>query len=142
MEFAEFAARADEIEAETADLETTALVRDLLVEAGADLPVVARFVQGRVFPAWESTTLDVGPRLCYAAIARAAGQNVGADDVEARLAEVGEIGAVAADYDFGGQRGLGAFAGGDDGALSVADVAEELAALADAEGDGSQDRKL
>ncbi|WP_306058263.1 ATP-dependent DNA ligase LigA [Natronococcus wangiae] len=150
MEFATFADRAAAIEAEPADLEIVAHVTALLEEAGGEEPqtleIVARFVQGRVFPAWESTTLDVGPNACYEAIARAAGTNVDADDVEERLAEIGEIGDVAASYDFGGQAGLGAFAGGgaaadDGGDLSVREVYETLTDLAAAEGSGSQDRK-
>ena len=151
MEFAAFAERAAEIEAEPADLEIVDLVTRLLVDAGDDLAVVARFVQGRVFPGWSSETLDVGPSLCYAAIARAAGHNVTADDVEERLAERGDIGEVAASYDLQGQRGLAAFGGGGEGSgdggsgrdgLTVAEVDRELRAVADAEGPGSQDRKL
>ncbi|MFB6083674.1 MAG: ATP-dependent DNA ligase LigA [Halorientalis sp.] len=142
MEFAAFADRADEIEATAADLETVSLVRDLFTVADEDLDTVARFVQGRVFPAHESTTLDVGPSLCYAAIARAAGHNVSAEDVESRVADVGDVGDVAAEYDFGGQQGLGAF--GDDGpdGLTVGEVESELRDLAAAAGSGSQDRKL
>ncbi|RDI70412.1 ATP-dependent DNA ligase LigA [Halopelagius longus] len=141
MEFAEFAARASEMEREPADLATVALVRDLFLDAGEDLPVVVRFVQGRVFPAWDSTTLDVGPRLLHEAIARAAGTNVTADDVEDKLADIGEIGAVAESYEFGGQQGLAAFAGGTDG-LTVAEVDETLREVAAADGEGSEDRKL
>ena len=59
MEFSEFAARADEIEAEEADLETVELVAELLEAADEDLETVARFVQGRVFPAHDGTKLDV-----------------------------------------------------------------------------------
>ncbi|MFC6716974.1 ATP-dependent DNA ligase LigA [Natrialbaceae archaeon GCM10025810] len=148
MEFATFADRAAEIEAEPADLEIVALVTDLLEDAGDDLGIVSRFVQGRVFPAWDSTTLDIGPSACYEAIARAAGTNVSADDVEDRLAEVGEIGEVAAGYDFGGQTGLGAFAGGgesgggDGDDLTVREASETLEELAAASGSGSQDRKV
>ena len=142
MEFDEFAERAGEIEVETADLAVVDLVTDLLSAAGDDLPTVVRFVQGRVFPAWESTTLDIGPNYCYEAIARAAGRNVSADDVEERLADRGEIGDVAASYDFGGQRGLGAFAGGERSGLTVGEVADELGTLATAEGAGSQDAKI
>jgi len=153
MEFATFADRAGTIDAEAADLEIVAHVRDLLTDAGGDagdgtepqtLELVARFAQGRVFPAWDSTTLDIGPSACYEAIARAAGTNVSADDVEDRLAEVGEIGDVAASYDFGGQQGLSAFTGGegegDD--LTVREVYETLVDLAHADGAGSQDRKV
>ncbi len=145
MEFREFAERAAEIEAEPADLEVVALVTDLLDAADEDLPVVARFVQGRVFPDHDSTTLDVGPSYLYEAIARAAGQNVDADDVEDELAERGEIGEVAASYEFGGQTGLGAFgagAGGGSDDLVVGDVAKKLETLADTDGEGSQDAKI
>ncbi|PSP55243.1 DNA ligase [Halobacteriales archaeon QS_1_67_19] len=143
MEFGEFADAAAEIESLSADTEIIERVTELLSRADDDLPVVARFVQGRVFPAWSSETLDIGPSYCYEAIARAAGRNVSADDVEARLADVGDIGEVAAGYDFGGQQGLGAFGGGDGGGdLTVAAVAADLRALAAAEGAGSQDKKI
>ncbi len=154
MEFATFADRAGTIDDEAADLEIVAYVRDLLADASDDtdegaepqtLELVARFAQGRVFPAWESTTLDIGPSACYEAIARAAGTNVSADNVEDRLADVGEIGDVAASYDFGGQQGLSAFTGdgdGDDDDLTVREVYETLEELAHAEGSGSQDRKV
>jgi DNA ligase 1 len=151
MEFATFADRAAAIEAEPADLEIVVRVATLLEDAadgdgGRTVEVVARYVQGRVFPAWTSRTLDIGPSACYEAIARAAGTNVSTDDVEDRLAEVGEIGDVAASYDFGGQRGLGAFGNSDDanggGDLTVLEVDDTLRELAAAEGSGSQDRKV
>ena len=151
MELAAFAERARTIEAESADTDIVERVTDLLGAAGPDLPVVARYVQGRVFPAHDSTKLDIGPALCYEAIAKAAGRNVDADDVEARVAEVGDVGEVAASYDFGGQQGLAAFgadggaddgtgAGGTDG-LTVADVDTDLRDLAATEGSGSRDTK-
>jgi DNA ligase-1 len=141
MEFEAFAGRAAAIEAESADTAVVAAVTDLLSAAGGDLTVVARFVQGEVVPARESTTLDVGPTLCYEAIARAAGPNVSANDVEARLADRGDVGEVAASYDLGGQRGLAAFAGGAD-PLSVGEVERRLREVAGAAGDGSRDRKV
>ncbi|WP_276300650.1 ATP-dependent DNA ligase LigA [Halorussus lipolyticus] len=144
MNFGEFADTAAEIEELSADTEIAERVTTLFEQADSDLLVLARFVQGRVFPAWSSRTLDIGPNYCYEAIARAAGTNVSADDVEEKLAEVGDIGEVAASYDFGGQQGLGAFGGGSGagGDLTVAEVADELDALADAEGSGSQDKKI
>ena len=141
MDFAAFADRAHDIEAVSADTEITERVSNLLAAAGSDLPSIVRFLQGRVFPAHDSRTLDIGPALCYEAIARAAGHNVTAADVEARLADRGEIGAVAASYDLGGQQGLGAFTGGDDDGLTVAEVDGDLRELAAAEGAGSQDTK-
>ena len=144
MEFHEFAARAADVEAEPADLAVVDLVADLFGAAGDDLGVVARFVQGRVFPAHSETKLDIGPRLCYEALARAASRNVDVDEVEDRLADTGDVGQVAAGLDLGGQAGLGAFGGGSGGSddLTVREVADELADLAAAEGDGSQDEKV
>ncbi|WP_416282480.1 ATP-dependent DNA ligase [Natronococcus sp.] len=148
MEFATFADRAAAIEAEPADLEIVARVATLLEDAAdgngsRTVEIVARYVQGRAFPAWTSRTLDIGPSACYEAIARAAGTNVSPDDVEDRLAEVGEIGDVAASYEFGGQRGLGAFGNGNStGDLTVREVDDTLRDLAAAEGSGSQDRKV
>ncbi|QLH83942.1 ATP-dependent DNA ligase LigA [Halosimplex pelagicum] len=156
MELAAFAERARAIEAESADTDVRERVTDLLGAAGADLPVVARYVQGRVFPAHDSTKLDIGPALCYEAIAKAAGRNVTVDDVEERVADVGDVGEVASGYDFGGQRGLAAFgagagAGGETGGdgsgaggtggLTVAEVDDELRDLAATEGSGSRDTK-
>ena len=143
MQFADFADRAAEIEAEPADLETVSLVATLFSDAGEELSVVARFLQGRVFPGWDARTIDIGPRLCYEALAKAAGTNVTADDVEQRLAEEGEIGAVAAGLDLGGQQGLGAFtAGGGDDGPTLAEVDDALREVAAAEGAGSEDAKL
>ncbi|ELZ48198.1 DNA ligase I, ATP-dependent Dnl1 [Halorubrum californiense DSM 19288] len=155
MDFGALAERAERVAANDGDIETTLAVADLLADAGPaagaegdgpdgtatdDLPVVVRFLLGRVFPAHDTRTLDVGPALCREAVARAAGPNVSADDVEDRLAERGEIGAVAAAYDFGGQRGLAAFGSGRD-ALTVADLDAELRDLAAQSGDGSESRK-
>ncbi|WP_144920064.1 ATP-dependent DNA ligase LigA [Halorubrum salsamenti] len=159
MEFAAFADRAERLAAEPADIETTRLVADLLAVAEGtdgsddgdggtddggpgddDLATVTRFLLGRVFPAHDTRTLDVGPARCREAIARAAGPNVTAADVEERLAEAGEIGAVAAGFEFGGQRGLDAFGEGRD-RLTVAAVDAELRGLAAAAGDGSESRK-
>jgi DNA ligase-1 len=145
MEFRAFADRAAAIESLAADLEICEAVTDLLAEAEAEtLTILARFVQGRVFPAWSSRTLDVGPRLCYEALARAAGPNVTADTIEERLADAGDVGEVAANLDLGGQRGLDAFADGGGGAatLTVREVFEELDSLASSAGSGSQDHKL
>ncbi|MDR9381557.1 MAG: DNA ligase, partial [Natronomonas sp.] len=143
MEFATFADRAAAIESESADLETVELVAALLDDAEGSLDVVARFVQGRVFPANDGTKLDIGPALCYEALAKAAGPNVTSGDIESRLATVGEIGGVAEALDLGGQRGLAAFGGGtDDDTLTVEHVDAELRSLAAAAGSGSTDTKL
>jgi DNA ligase-1 len=142
MQFAAFADKAADLEAEPADLETVSLVAALFTDAGEGLPVVARFLQGRVFPGWDARTLDVGPSLCYEALAKAASTNTTAADVEERLADQGEIGAVAAGLELGGQQGLGAFAGGGVDGPTLAEVDDALRGVAAAEGEGSEDAKL
>ena len=140
MEFAAFAERVDEIEREPSDLGTVGLLAALLADADA-LATVARFVQGRVFPAHDGRKLSVGSATLHETIARAAAGSVTAADVEDRLATVGEIGAVAADYEFGAQTGLGSFGGGSTEPLTVEETQETFAAVADAEGDGSADTR-
>jgi len=142
MEFAEFSAHAAEIEDESADLETIELVTELFDDADGELGTVSRFIQGRVFPAHDDTKLDIGPSLCHAALAKGAGPNVTADDIESRLAAVGEIGTVAEELDLGGQRGLSAFGVDERETLTVAAVDRELRNLAVASGDGSTDTKV
>ncbi|WP_227131316.1 ATP-dependent DNA ligase LigA [Halorubellus salinus] len=141
MEFAAFADRARAIEETDADLAVVAAVADLFAAADDDLETLARFVQGRAFPAWDDRKLDVGPSLCHEALARAAGPNVTAGDVEDRLADVGEIGAVAASLDLDGQQGLSAFGAGGGDDLTVADVHEAFVAIATATGSGSAGAK-
>ncbi len=142
MEFAAFAARCEEIEAASADTEITSLVAELLTAAEAELETVVRFLLGRVYPAHDSTKLDIGPKLCYEALARAAGQNVSVEDIEAHLAEEGDIGTVAEQLDLGGQQGLAAFGSGGETTLAVTSVETTLRELAETTGDGSQDTKV
>jgi len=147
MEFEAFAQRAVEIEATDANLDVIALTAELFAAADGDLPIVARFVQGRIFPSWQSRTHDIGPSRCYAALARAAEPGVTAATVEDRLAELGDVGDVAASLELGGQAGLDAFAAGggdeaeDDGGRTVAEVFDAFDAIASASGSGSEDRK-
>ena len=142
MEFAEFDGRAAAVEEKSADIETAGLVASLFVAAADDLEAVSRFIQGRVVPAHDETKLDIGPALCYAALAKAAGRNVTVEDIEAKLADTGEIGSVAERLELGGQRGLSAFAGGNEDPRSVGEIEATLRSIANASGSGSTDTKL
>ncbi|ERG94853.1 ATP-dependent DNA ligase [Haloquadratum walsbyi] len=145
MQFEDFADHVITIEAEPADLETISLVSELFMTAGHEgektLRIVVRFIKGTVFPAWSSQTLDIGPALLHETIAQAAGANIDAADVENRLADHGEIGAVAASYDLNGQQGLSAFTTSTSDPLTVSRVDETLRAVASTSGDGSQSRR-
>ena len=145
MKFEDFAEHVITIEAEPADLEIVSLVSELFIRAGNEgeetLSTVVRFVKGTVFPAWSSQTLDVGPALLHETIAQAAGPNIDSADVENRLADYGEIGAVVASYDLSGQRGLSAFTTSTSDPLTITRVNDTLRAVASASGDGSESRR-
>ncbi len=134
MEFDEFAERADRIESLSGDHDKVDEVADLLSDAGTDeVRVVARFVQGRVFPDWDDRKLDVGPSLLYDALALAGEPT--ADEIEERVAETGDVGEAAARLGTGGQQTFGSTT------ETVSDVYDAFESLASKEGEGSQETK-
>jgi len=134
MEFDEFAERAERIEELAGDIEKTEEVASLLREANDEIGVAARFVQGRIFPSWDDRNLSVGPSLLYDALALAG--DLTADEIEERVADVGDVGEVAEELDFGEQRTLGSTAD------SLSDVYETFESIAGESGEGSQEAKV
>jgi len=139
MQFDEFAERADRTESLSGDHEKVDEVADLLSDASAaedEVRVVARFVQGRVFPAWDDRKLDVGPSLLYDALALAG--DATAEEIEERVAETGDVGEVAARLGTGtgGQQTFGSTT------ETVADVYAAFESLASKEGEGSRETKV
>ncbi len=134
MRFDEFAEIAEGVESLSGDKKKTEEVAALLSEADEDIRVAARFVQGRVFPAWDDRKLDVGPSLLYEAVALTG--DTTAENVEERVAEVGDVGEVVRELDFGGQQTFGATA------ETLSDVYATFESLAAKEGEGSQETKV
>jgi len=134
MRFDEFAEIAEGVESLSGDKDKTEEVAALLNEADEDIRVAARFVQGRVFPAWDDRKLNVGPSLLYEAVALAG--DTTAERVEERVAEVGDVGEVVRELDFGGQQTFGATA------ETLSDMYETFESLAAKEGEGSQETKV
>ena len=132
MQFADFAERAEKIESLSGDHETVDEVASLLSDAD-DVRVAVRFVQGRVFPAWDGRKIDVGPSLLYDALALAG--EASAEEIEKHVAEKGDIGDVAREMDFGGQQTFGT------SERSLLDVYAAFERLASKEGEGSQESK-
>lgn len=133
MEFDEFAERAERTESLSGDHEKVNEVASLLSDAD-DVRVVARFAQGRVFPAWEDRKLDIGPSLLYDALALAG--NSSAEKIEERVAETGDIGDVARGLGFGGQQTFGSTV------ETLSEVYAAFESLASKEGEGSQETKV
>jgi DNA ligase-1 len=92
-----------------------------------------RFVQGRVFPAWDDRKIDVGPSLLYDALSLAG--DATAEEIEKRVAETGDIGDVAHEMEFSGQQTFGT------SERSLSDVYASFERLASKEGEGSQETK-
>lgn len=91
MEFAEFAALCEQLEALAGRLEMRDLVASVLPGLDSDeLPVFVRLVQGKVFPDWSPEKLGVGPMLLYEAAAYVAGRKKA--DVVRLVNETGDAG--------------------------------------------------
>lgn len=152
MDFPTFASRAGDIAQASKDnstdvqAETTAFFSEILSAdtetPEEDLAIVARFIQGDIFPGWNQTKLSVGPKFVYESIARCAAENTTADDVEEKVAFLGDISDVAASYDFSGQQNLLSFGESVEDTLTVAEIARELERLAEHNGSGSHDRRV
>ncbi|MFP4187794.1 MAG: ATP-dependent DNA ligase [Halobacteriales archaeon] len=132
MRWEGFAERADRVGSVSGDYDKIEEVAALLREAD-ETGAVARFVQGRVFPAWDDAKLDVGPALLYDALALASDEK--AESVEQSVAKVGDVGDVAAELDLGGQMTFG------EDEETVADVRTALRKIAGGAGEGSEETK-
>jgi DNA ligase-1 len=132
MEWEEFAERAHRIGSVSGDHDKVDEVATLLRDSD-ETHVAARFVQGRVFPAWDDTKLDVGPALLYGALGLAGDETE--DGIEERVAETGDVGDVAAELDLSGQVTFGATE------ATVGEVREVLRKVAEGEGKGSEETK-
>lgn len=136
MQFADLAATLDELEAAAADHDVLETLATLLDDADPELvPVLVRFVRGKVFARWEPTDLGVSSSLTVAAVERATG--VDADRVEAWWTETGDLGDAAARA-VAERTQQTLFSEG----LTVLSVHETLREMATYEGGGSRDRRV
>ncbi|MEN6341729.1 MAG: ATP-dependent DNA ligase [Methanospirillum sp.] len=136
MEFAEFAALCERLEALAARLEMRDLVASVLPDLDeTELPVFVRLVQGKVFPDWSPEKLGVGPMLLYEAAAYVAGRKKA--DVVRLVNETGDAG--LAIERLLARRQQSAFF---DEALSLAEVNVLLERVAGASGPQSQQAKM
>lgn len=141
MDFSTFCKYASSIEDVASNTETIELTADLFTEAEDDLGVASRFIQGRIFPAWKDTKVEVGPATMYAAISKASGRTE--DEVESLVADVGGVGEACEELSFqndSGQQKLTNL-GGSESSLSLSEVYETLEDLAAVSGSGSQTEK-
>jgi DNA ligase-1 len=144
MEFSEFSKHAQNIESVSKNTEKKKHLVKLLKGASEEtLRHVPIYIQGKLFPSWDDSTTDVGPKTLYTAISRAS--SVSVEEVEELVAEYGGVGSACEYIDFDGsgdgQQKLGSDGISDD-ALSVVDVSEAIHELSNTSGSGSKERKV
>ncbi|MDD1671553.1 MAG: ATP-dependent DNA ligase [Methanomicrobiales archaeon] len=75
MRFADFARYCERLEAMSGRLEMIELVSEMLSTLSDDeLPVVVRFIMGKIFPDWSPLKLGIGPNLLYEAVGYVVGK--------------------------------------------------------------------
>jgi DNA ligase-1 len=75
MRFIDFSRYCERLESMSGRLETIDLVSEMLAPLEAEeLPVVVRFVTGRIFPDWSPLKVGIGPNLLYEAVAYVVGK--------------------------------------------------------------------
>jgi DNA ligase 1 len=91
---ASFAETCEAIGATTKKLQKTAIVADYLCSVSVEEAAISVvFLSGRAFPAWEETTLQVGPSLLWRLVAEISGYDENA--ITAAYRRYGDLGAVA-----------------------------------------------
>ncbi|HDQ08482.1 MAG TPA: ATP-dependent DNA ligase [Methanoculleus sp.] len=76
MDFTEFATICSRLEDVPGRIDMTSIVRDVLEAADEpDLPVLIRFLMGRIFPDWSQEKIGIGPNHVYDAVAYVAGKD-------------------------------------------------------------------
>ncbi len=136
MEFAGFAVLCEQLETLAGRLEMRDLIASVLPGLGEDeLPVLVRFVQGRVFPDWSPEKLGIGPMILYEAAAYVAGRKKA--DVVRLVNETGDAG-LAVEHLLERRQQSAFF----DEVLSLAEVHALLVRVAGASGPQSQQAKM
>jgi DNA ligase 1 len=123
-----------DLERSSARLELIDRLAGLVRQTPDDLlPTVALLCQGQIAPDFAGVELGMADRLAARAVATAA--EVPAEQVLASARETGDLGLTA-------EQLLGALAGSRPATLEVGEVFEVLHQVAEAQGEGSQGRKL
>ncbi|MEZ3117580.1 DNA ligase [Halobaculum sp. MBLA0147] len=136
MEYATLAEYCRRLEAADADETLVETLAELFRTADADhLPLVVTMVRGKVAPRWEQVELGVSSSLTREAIVRATG--VDGDALETEWRDRGDLGA-AAEWAVGESPQTTLVSE----TLTVAGVHEQIRALADLKGAGSESKRV
>ena len=136
MQFIEFARYCDRLEAMSGRLEMIDVVSELLSSlTEEELPIVVRFVMGKVFPDWSPLKLGIGPNLLYEAVAYVVGTKK--DGVVQEINTAGDAGK-AIEHLISNKEQTSFFTQ----ELTTSDIYNEFEHIAQIEGKGSQREKV
>ncbi len=136
--FLDFAKTCSRIEEISSSLEMTSAVAGFLGEVGDDeLPIVTRFIMGRVFPVWSKEELGIGPNLLYTAVSKTSSLPI--RHIEEFVKDTGDIGLAAEKAITSGRTHLSFFSQEE---LSIKEVYKRFQKIAGLTGKGSQDAKI
>ncbi|MEL4305387.1 ATP-dependent DNA ligase [Methanococcoides sp. LMO-2] len=142
-DFKEFADVCKRIEHTSGSLDMTDIVSKMFHSVSTEeLPIVAHFVMGDVFPAWSTEQLGVGPSLLYTALSRSSGLPL--KEIETLVRNTGDIGetAIAAlKKETRNQATFSAFMD-ETPSLSIMEVFERFNNISGTTGKGSQTTKI
>ncbi|WP_135605106.1 ATP-dependent DNA ligase [Methanococcoides sp. NM1] len=142
-DFKEFADVCKKIEHTAGSLDMTDIVSEMLHSVSSEeLPVVAHFIMGDVFPAWSTEQLGVGPSLLYTALSRSSG--LSQKEIENLVRNTGDIGETAIAALKKETRNQATFSSfmDDTPSLSIMEVFERFNNISSTTGKGSQTTKI
>ncbi|MDD1672867.1 MAG: ATP-dependent DNA ligase, partial [Methanomicrobiales archaeon] len=136
MRFIDFARYCERLEELSGRLETIDLLSEMLTPLSEnELPVVVRFIMGKIFPDWSPLKLGIGPNLLYEAVAYVVGKKK--ETVIREINRTGDAGK-AIEYLIATKEQTSFF----QVELDTTEIYQEFEQIAQMEGKGSQREKL
>jgi DNA ligase-1 len=130
MKFSELAKYLEKLEETSSRIEITKILSSMFNKAGVEeIDKITYLVLGKLAPNYENIVFNMADRMMLRAVAESYGKEIG--EVRALYKQKGDIGDVVTE-----------FADGRGRSLSVIQVYERMLAIAQDEGEGSQERKI
>jgi DNA ligase-1 len=130
MKFSELAKYLEKLEETASRIEITKILSSMFKKAGAEeIDKITYLVLGKLAPSYENIVFNIAERMMLLAVSEAYGKEI--KKVRTLYKQKGDIGDVVTE-----------FAGGKGKGLSVIQVYKRLLAIAQDEGEGSQERKI
>lgn len=143
MRFKTFCDISSKIENEQSQNKKVELVSRLFKKSsGENLSIATRFIRGNIFPEWDDSKVEVGPKTMYKALAKASGREE--NEIEELVAEHGGVGKACEHMNFNRNTGQVKISSinKDSVSLELLDVYETLDKVSQISGKGSEKKKI